>query len=335
MSDHHLPAGRLLRAYCKDRRLLLVTALCMYGAMAVVIGLYGLALEAVGYGALLSLVPAAIAIAIDAWRYCARHRKLAQLGRTISLSLDGLPTAHSLEAEQYQALIKTLYDLQSRQTAQAMARQTDMTDYYTLWAHQIKVPLSAMDLLLQAGKLDTQLLQSQRFRVEQYVDMALNYIRLESTSSDYVFGVYQLDEIVRGVIRKYAGLFVLKGLTLDYEPAEQAVLTDEKWLSFALEQLVSNALKYTRTGGITIALREGQLMIADTGVGIAREDLPRVFEKGFTGYNGRGNTRSSGLGLYLCKTALERLSHTVAMTSVPGEGTAVYIGFPKKEFEGG
>ena len=205
----------------------------------------------------------------------------------------------------------------------------EMIEYYTLWAHQIKTPIAAMRLLLQQEDSDrNRELLSELFKIEQYVLMVLQYLRLESESSDLVLKTQNLDDIIRQAVKKYAPLFIRKKLTLVYEPVNCQVLTDEKWLEFVLEQILSNAIKYTKRGSVAVYMddrEEKTLVIADTGIGIAAEDVPRVFEKGFTGYNGRYDKRSTGIGLYLCRRVLNRLSHTIRIESEPGQGTRVYI----------
>ena len=171
-------------------------------------------------------------------------------------------------------------------------------------------------------------------RLEQYVEMVLGYLRLESPSSDYVIRNYALDDIVRQVVRKYASQFIRRRLRLEYTPLNVSVITDEKWLLFVIEQVLSNALKYTRSGSVSITLEAPKtLCIRDTGIGIAPEDLPRVFEKGFTGCNGRTDKRATGIGLYLCRRILEKLGHTIAITSTVGEGTTVRIGLQQDALE--
>ena len=162
--------------------------------------------------------------------------------------------------------------------------------------------------------------------MEQYVDMVLSYQRLESESTDYVIRRQALEPIVKGVIHKYAPLFIRKKLSLTVGDLSYVVLTDEKWLGFCIEQIISNALKYTKSGGISIYMEGQSLVIQDTGIGIAPEDLARIFEKGFTGYNGREEKRATGLGLYLCRRILEKLGHTIHIDSQEGQGTKVYIG---------
>ena len=155
-------------------------------------------------------------------------------------------------------------------------------------------------------------------KIEQYVDMVLGYLRLDSESTDYVLRDTDLDGLLRQAVRKFARMFILKKITL--------VLTDGKWLSFVVEQVLSNALKYTPAGGRIRIYGDGEtLVIADSGIGIRPEDLPRVFEKGFTGYNGREDKKSTGIGLYLCRRVMDRLNHGISIVSRPGQGTLVRL----------
>ena len=163
-------------------------------------------------------------------------------------------------------------------------------------------------------------------KIEQYVEMVLSYLRLDSSSTDYVLQDCSLDQLLRGAVRKLAKMFILKKITLDFRETGKTVLTDGKWLGFVVEQALSNALKYTPEGGTIRVYGDGDtVVIADDGIGIRPEDLPRVFEKGFTGYNGRTERKSTGIGLYLCKTVMERLCHGITVTSRPGQGTLVRL----------
>ena len=184
--------------------------------------------------------------------------------------------------------------------------------------------------LEQEITLSTEQLQS----VEQYVEMVLGYLRLESPSSDYVIRNYALDDIVRQAVRKFASQFIRRKLRLEYTPLNVSVITDEKWLLFVIEQVLSNALKYTRSGSVSITLEAPKtLCIRDTGIGIAPEDLPRVFEKGYTGSNGRTDKRATGIGLYLCRRILAKLGHSITIVSTPGVGTTVRIGLEQDALE--
>ena len=161
--------------------------------------------------------------------------------------------------------------------------------------------------------------------------MVMAYLRLDAGATDYVLRECELDGIIRGAVKKFSGEFIDRRLTLDYTPVQYTVLTDEKWLSFVLEQLVSNALKYTPEGKISIYLAGDALCVSDTGIGIAPEDLPRVFEPGYTGWNGRMDKRASGLGLYLCRRVCNNLGHTIFAESEPGRGTTVRVGLGRRK----
>ena len=214
-----------------------------------------------------------------------------------------------------------------RLAAENRDRLEDMTDYYTLWAHQIKTPIAAARLLLQEdpGAVGTEV-EVELLKIEQYVDMVLGYLRLDSESTDYVLRDTDLDGLLRQAVRKFARMFILKKITLDFRETGRTVLTDGKWLSFVVEQVLSNALKYTPAGGRIRIYGDGEtLVIADSGIGIRPEDLPRVFEKGFTGYNGREDKKSTGIGLYLCRRVMDRLNHGISIVSRPGQGTLVRL----------
>ena len=168
------------------------------------------------------------------------------------------------------------------------------------------------------------------FRIEQYAEMVLSYLRMEDMASDLKFEHYVLDDLIRSSIRKYSQMFIMTRTRLHLEIQDQKILTDEKWLTFVIEQILSNAVKYARGGEISIYTEDKILVIADDGIGIAEEDLPRIFEKGFTGYNGRANKKSTGIGLYLCKSIIDRLHHTIWIESKPEKGTKVYLNFDRE-----
>ena len=225
--------------------------------------------------------------------------------------------------------------MRSQRQAAADSMLEDLTSYYTLWVHQIKTPIAAMDLLLQAGPDRATEMEIELQKIAQYVDMVLQYLRLDSTDKDLVLQRCQLDAVVRQTVRKYAKLFILKKIQLVFQETKWEVLSDEKWLCFLLEQLLSNALKYTPEGGKISIFLEGEtnLVIADTGIGIAPEDLPRVFEKGFTGNNGRMDKKATGIGLYLCRRVTNLLGHTISIASEPGVGTHVLLGLGRPQFD--
>ena len=314
-------------AYVRENRKVVI-ALAVYTAVfAFIFWLYRLPLGAVGYAALVCLFLLLVWLAVDYRRFAVRLRLLRRLEQEITLSTEQLPEPDGMLEAQYQALVRALdADRRARLTRSQQGYQ-ELVEYYTVWAHQIKTPIAAMQLLLQAehGQRSREL-SAELFKIEQYVGMVLTYLHLGNDDTDYLLRRCPLDEIVRACARKYAKLFILKKISLSFQPTGMTVLTDEKWLSFVIEQLLSNALKYTHPGGCIRILKDGScLVIADNGIGIRSEDLPRVFEKGFTGCNGRNDKKSTGIGLYLCKKITGRLGHDLTISSVPGTGTRVYL----------
>ena len=210
-----------------------------------------------------------------------------------------------------------------------------MVEYYTVWAHQIKTPIAAMRLNLQSEDTESaRKLMGDLNRIESYVEMVLTFLRLDSDSTDYLIKEYDIDEIVRPAIRKFSREFILKRLKLEYEPVQYKAVTDSKWLSFIIEQIISNAVKYTSEGSVRIYMNEpGVLCIEDTGIGISEEDLPRIFENGYTGFNGREDKRASGIGLYLCKRIADNLGHRLSAESKQGVGTKMILDLRAKNIE--
>ena len=309
---------------------LLLYCLCC-AVFAVTFRLYGLPLAAVVYPALLcGAVWLAYAL-LRGVKAARKHRSLAAL--TAALTEDMLPDAGCADDADYRRIIALLQEARRAQASEAARKYDDMVAYYTLWAHQIKTPIAAMRLTLQNE--DTPLsrrLMGELGRTERYVEMVLAYLRLDAAATDYVLREYELDPILRAAVKKFSGEFIERRLALDLQPTGLRVLTDEKWLSFVLEQLISNALKYTPEGTVSIyAEAPATLCVSDTGIGIAPEDLPRVFEPGFTGYNGRADKRASGLGLYLCRRVCRNLGHTIAAESEPGKGTTVRLDLSREK----
>ena len=289
--------------------------------------LYGLPLGAVLYPAALCAAAGGIILLLSLRKSRAVCQELSLMQHHPADLPDELPATQSPQEQAYQALLLALHTDRQKLKNDMNARYHDMTEYYTVWAHQIKTPIAAIRLALQNE--DTPLsrrLTGEVGRVEQYVQMALTYLRLDSDSSDYVIRSCALDDIVRPAVRRFAGEFIQRKIQLNYQMQNYTVNTDEKWLGFVVEQVLSNALKYTPQGSVSIYMEpEGVLCIRDTGIGIAPEDLPRVFEKGYTGYNGRSHRKASGLGLYLCREILTRLGHSVSAESQVDHGTTIRI----------
>lgn len=213
--------------------------------------------------------------------------------------------------------------------SEAQSKLTDLLDYYTLWVHQIKTPIAASRLLVAevSDREVKQQLEQEIFKIDSYTNLVLQYLRLESFHDDLVFEKVQVDDLVKEVVRKYALFFIQKGLTVNLHDLDKTIVTDKKWLLVVIEQILSNSLKYTKQGGLEIYMEDQELCIKDTGIGIKNSDVLRVFERGFSGYNGRLTQQSSGLGLYLSKKISEELGHQIRIESEVGKGTIVRIQF--------
>lgn len=318
---------KLFRMYIKQRKRGIAALFLFCILFAVSFLLYHLPLEAVIYPAVLCALLGMIFILIDFERVRKKHLKLLEIQNLTASMISSFPTVEGIEDKDYQDVIRSLQiEIENLETV-TNTRYQDMIDYYTIWVHQIKTPIASMRLHLENE--DTALsrkLLLDLLRIEQYVEMVLAFLRLDSTSSDYVFKEHNIDTIVKASVKKFASVFISRRISLEYEPITEIIVTDDKWLSFVIEQILSNALKYTRKGSIKIYMTEPKtLCIEDTGIGIASGDLPRIFEKGYTGYNGHNHKKASGIGLYLCKRICRNLGAEIKATSKLDKGTIIHI----------
>lgn len=298
--------------------------------------LYGYPPEPVIYSGILCLLLCFGFYGSGYLRFRKRKELLENIRNCLPLELDRLPEPADIHEAYMEEMIRSLNRKRLEAEENRIRSYNEMTDYYTMWVHQIKTPIAALRLLLAEDEQKNRAALGEVFRVEEYVEMVLGYLRTEDISSDMKFSQCSLDTVVREQIHKYAPVFIAKRLSLNFEDTKEQVLTDSKWLGFVIGQCLSNALKYTKTGGIHIYLSESRphtLVIRDSGTGIRPEDLPRVFEKGFTGHNGREESHSSGIGLYLSRKIMKKLGHEIRVESCQGEGTRVYLGLGRKDAE--
>ncbi|MCB2342619.1 sensor histidine kinase [Clostridium estertheticum] len=322
----------IIISYCMEKIKAIIKFVIFIMIFSIVYFLYHLPLEPILYATLLSATLAFLFSLYDFSVYYHKHMILRDILSGIQFELGKLPKAKTLIEKDYQSIITTIYKEKSEVLYNTDNKLSEMVDYYTMWAHQIKTPIAAFSMIIQSMQAGTEkkLMEQELFKIEQYVEMVLHYIRLGNLSSDLKLEIYSLHNIIRQTVKKYADTFIYNKISLNLKEFDCKVITDEKWITFVLEQILSNALKYTKGGSISIYI-EGDLaktlIIEDTGIGIAAEDIPRVFERGFTGYNGRMDKKSTGIGLYLCKEIITRLSHKISMTSQVGKGTKVAIDF--------
>ncbi|WP_312645536.1 sensor histidine kinase [Hydrogenoanaerobacterium sp.] len=326
----------IYRAYLKSRRSLLFLLAILLIALFAVYGLYGLPWGPAIYVALIILAAVLVFVVLDFLNYQKKFLQLRILKQQAGYHLGELPLPNDLLEQEYQAVLRLLEKrcLDTEENARQSAAEA--TQYYTLWSHQIKTPIAAIRLLLQEETLDRGTLEQELFKTEQYVEMVLQYQRLGMDSHDLVLQEYSVDALVKQALKKVSTLFIHKKIGVNIAPINCRTITDEKWMIFVIEQLLTNAVKYTQEGKVSIYLADNlpeTLVIEDTGIGIQPEDLSRVFEWGYTGYNGRLNMRSTGIGLSLCKQVLTLLGHSIAITSTVGKGTKVMLSLSREKFD--
>ena len=322
----------IIKSYIKKNLKIYLLLIVFIFIFVLIFYLYNLPFECLFYGGLLCFLVSLIASIIDYNNYRKSYIDLKYLETNILSSIEDLPKSLDIRVKYYQKIIERLHNEVERLKIEDNKKTEDLADYYSMWIHQIKTPIAAMNFLLDNEETDVKVFKQELFKIERYVEMVLTYIRLGSETSDYVITSIDLDEVVRENIKKYATLFINKKIKLNYVSHETYVISDKKWFGFAFEQLLSNAIKYTKSGGeISINISESELIIEDNGIGIHEEDLPGIFEQSFTGLNGRYEKKSSGLGLYLCKKTLDKLQHKIEIISEVNKGTKVKVSFPKKD----
>ena len=341
---------KLFLDYISKIRFYIILQLFPVMLAEIIFFLYQLPIEPMVYVTVFWLITGICACLNGFYRYRKKVEQLELIAAAPDINLSQMDSPVGQDERFQQEIMQQLNQMRIDVENASQKSSEDMTDYYTMWAHQIKTPIFALRLLLQESPEENKEKLSELFKIEQYVEMVLGYLRTEDMSSDLKLSRCSLDRIIRDQIHKYAGIFVSKKLTLTYESISQDVLTDEKWLGFVIGQILSNALKYTRTGGIRIYLEKKlsldtddvsisignddcnkvenfTLVIEDTGIGIRAEDIPRIFEKGYTGVNGRDDNRATGIGLYLSNKIMRKLGHRLYITSAEGKGTKVFLEF--------
>lgn len=318
---------KLFIAYIKDKLTVIITFALFAAVLVVTFALYQLPIQAVLYPTILNFFIGFVIIAFDFNRTVKNFRELDRIKSLTADMITSLPQISNVYDSEYNEIIHNLKEEVIRIEKETSEKYSDMMDYYSVWVHQIKTPIASMRLTLQNDDSAlSRTILSDLSRIEQYVEMVLAYLRLDSESNDYVFKEYSVDEIIKKSVRKFSSEFIGRKLLLQFEPCNLTIVTDEKWFSFVVEQVLSNALKYTRKGSVKISMPQPSLLcIEDTGIGITEEDLPRVFEKGYTGGNGRIDAHASGLGLYLCKRICDNLSIGITAESKLNQGTRINL----------
>lgn len=323
---------RLVKSFLYERRIIYGMYLVFWGLIFLTFYLYEFSFAPFFDGWLFTAFVLVVYSLVSFYRSFRKQKQLELLAtKDLQLSnLVFLPKAATLSEQTYQEVLRLVLENKNQEQEELQQKQRAMLDDFGLWLHQIKTPVAALDLLIQSGQLDPRTMKNEVFKINEYLQMILNYMRQNLDQADLVFQQLSIEKIIKSVVKKYATFFSQKDLSLQLGNLEGRVYSDRKWLIFILEQVIFNAIKYTENGTISISFSDNQLTIQDTGIGIRSEDLPRVFEKGYTGMNGREQQRASGLGLYLSQEAAEKLGCRLYIESQVKKGTTVTIVFPEE-----
>ena len=323
---------KLLNEYIKMKKTSIIGILGVYAILFVFVYLYRIPIEVILYPYILTIVFVLIVLLFDYIKYKEKVNKIIQICNDISSCYSVKINDKNIFDEYYLDIINELLKENRKQVSQIQKKVSDINDYFSIWVHQIKTPIASMKLKIDNEQMDLLQLASDLNRIDHYVDLVLSFLKFDEEKIDLYFRKTDVDRIMRESLKKFSNDFIIKKIRLDYKLSKREVLTDEKWLSFVFDQLLSNALKYTDKGTISIYYDgDSCLCIKDSGIGIALADMERLFEKGFTGYNGRQYKKASGIGLYMCKRMCDKLNIAISIESIVNEYTLVKLKFLSNE----
>lgn len=286
----------------------------------IIFGLYHLPLL---FFAIASLISLTLLVIVSFWKYWRFKEKIKTLQEFIYVNkLRDLQSPTELV---YQQLIQKILDQHSDDLLSEKKKQQNMEAIIKLWTHQMKVPLAALSFMGQTGNIEELELQRQTYKIEKQINQLLSYLKFSQSNDDFRFEEVNLKQVVQDILRDMRFLCISKNISVNLD-GNWLLKSDKKWLSFALSQVIDNAIKYTReSGSITITISKGSIKIQDSGIGILEEDLPRLFDEGFTGFNGHEHQKATGLGLFMSKEVLDKLNLHILITSQIDLGTTVLI----------
>ena len=323
---------KLLYEYLKMKKTSIIGILGVYAILFVFVILYRIPIEVILYPFILTIVFVLMVLLFDYIKYKEKVNKIIQICNDVSSCYSVKINDKNIFDEYYLDIINELLKENRKQVSQIQKKVSDVNDYFSIWVHQIKTPIASMKLKIDNEQIDSLQLASDLNRIDHYVDLVLSFLKFDEEKIDLYFRKTDVDRIMRESLKKFSNDFIIKKIKLDYKLSKREVLTDEKWLSFVFDQLLSNALKYTDKGTISIYYDgDSCLCIKDSGIGIALADIERLFEKGFTGYNGRQYKKASGIGLYMCKRMCDKLNIAISIESVVNEYTLVKLKFLSNE----
>lgn len=303
----------MILSYLKYRRFALVMWLLAAAAAISSCLLGGVSADTLLYCFGLSAFAGLLLLVGDLFRYRRLIKRLRAVKEQLETLHAALPEAENGLQQELWGIVEKLQLIAQRERSSISDSLHSQVEYYTTWLHQIKTPISCIRLAAENGLTaeSTGIILGELVAIERYVDMALQNTKLQDLESDLVLSCHSVDTMLLETVKKYSTVFIQKRLTVDFSKTFLTVITDSKWFSFIIEQLLSNSAKYTPSGGVKIYADGATLYIEDSGIGIRSDDCSRIFEWGYTGYNGRTDRRASGLGLYMSRKIAERLNITL------------------------
>ena len=249
-----------------------------------------------------------------------------------------LNESNFIEGEEINYIFKVLSRDMHENVKHYKNMQEEYREYIEIWVHEIKTPIASTKLLIENNTNEiTRKIDTQMDKIENFVEQVLYYSRSDEVGKDYIIKKTELSQVVKSVVKKNQRDFIGKRISLQLGDLDEIIYSDAKWIEFILNQIVGNAIKYSKGKDDKIKIESKALnnsivlTIEDNGVGINERDLSRVFEKGFTGENGRKFGKSTGIGLYLCKKLCDKMGLGLNIESEENKGTKVTVIFPRTE----
>ena len=327
-----------LSSFLKDKILFLLAQSFIIIFLVLMLDVYHIGLYAI---ILISMTIVIISFAALAYEYLIRSRYYNRLNKTLESMEQKQYIASLLEAPNFAEaevlceILKHVTKAMNDEIASYKISQDEYREYIETWIHEIKIPISCIDLICQNNRNDiTKKISEETVRVDSYIEQALYYARSKNVASDYSIRRLSLDSLVKAAVKKHSKQLIGCGAQVKLDNLDHTVYADEKWLDFIIGQIIANSIKYKKDAlTLSFSASENQeniiLSIQDNGIGISESDLGRVFEKGFTGENGRAFAKSTGIGLYLCKELCNKMYLGLEAQSTVGNGTTIHITFPK------
>lgn len=327
-----------LSSFLKDKILFLLAQSFIIVFLVLMLDVYQISRYAI---ILICMTIVFISFAALAYEYLIRSRYYNRLNKTLESMEQKQYIASLLEAPNFAEaevlceILKHVTKAMNDEIASYKISQDEYREYIETWIHEIKIPISCIDLICQNNRNDiTKKISEETVRVDSYIEQALYYARSKNVASDYSIRRLSLDSLVKAAVKKHSKQLIGCGAQVKLDNLDYTVYADEKWLHFIIGQIIANSIKY-KEDALTLwfSASENQeniiLSIRDNGIGISESDLGRVFEKGFTGENGRAFAKSTGIGLYLCKELCNKMYLGLEAQSSVGNGTTIHIIFPK------